>query len=111
MFCWNVSAFCGTTSLFHDRSRVDQPLAIPRATPLLSFVAAEAAKTEQAADFGAGGVHFDGGLLRGEPPVMTFGHGHFSLRCSQALTYRLFTLTVIGFFGHQISVGKKSLED
>jgi hypothetical protein len=79
MFCWSVSAFCGTTSLFHDRSRVDQPLAIPRATPLLSFVAAEAAKTEQPADFGAGGVHFDGGLLRGEPPVMTFGHGHFFL--------------------------------
>jgi hypothetical protein len=42
---------------------------------LLSFVAAEAAKAEQAADFGAGGIHFDGGLLRGELPVLTFGHG------------------------------------
>jgi len=73
MFCWSVSALCGATSLFHDR--VDQPLAFARPTRLLSFVAAEAAKTEQGADFGPGGIHFDAGLLRGEPPVLTFGHG------------------------------------
>ena len=75
MFCWSVSALCGATSLFHDRFRVDQPLAFAGPTRLLSFVAAEAAKAEQGADFGPGGIHFDGGLLRGEPPVLTFGHG------------------------------------
>jgi hypothetical protein len=74
---------------------------------LLSFVAAEAAKAEQAADFGAGGIHFDGGLLYGEPPVLTFGHGGRSLRCIRVLTYRLFTLAIASVFGNQISLEEK----
>jgi len=38
------------------------------------FFAREAAQAEESTDFGAGGVHFDSGLLGGEPAVVTCGH-------------------------------------
>ncbi len=81
--CWVAVAFGGATLFADDRLSVDQPLSVAWAAGLFSFVAGEATEAEEAADFGAGGVHLDGGLLCGEPAVSVCGHGGGSFGVSQ----------------------------
>jgi hypothetical protein len=61
---------------------VDEPLAVAGAAGLLLFGAGEAAEAEQAADFGAGRVHHDGGLLGGKPIGEAFRHNQITLAVS-----------------------------
>jgi hypothetical protein len=46
---------------------IDEPVAVSGASGLFLFFAGEATQAEQATDFGAGGIHFDGSLLGGKP--------------------------------------------
>ena len=68
-------ALGGTTPFLGDRLGIDEPLAIAGPAGLLLLCAGEAPEGEEATDFGAGGVHYNGGLLRGEPMVSTRRHG------------------------------------
>jgi hypothetical protein len=67
---------------FGDGFGIDQPLAIARAAGLFFLRAGEAAKAEEAADFGAGGIHCDSGLLGGEPVGEILRHGYITLAAS-----------------------------
>jgi hypothetical protein len=71
---WQPDAFGDAAFFFGDGFGIDQPLAIAGAAGLFLFFAREAAEAEQAADFSAGGVEFEGGLLGGKPTVLTCGH-------------------------------------
>jgi hypothetical protein len=71
---WSASARGAAAFFFGDGFGIDQPLAVTWATRLFLFFAREPAKAEEAADFGAGGVEFEGGLLGGEPAVLSSGH-------------------------------------
>ncbi|PYU75142.1 MAG: hypothetical protein DMG49_03425 [Acidobacteria bacterium] len=52
--------------LFGDGLRVDQPLAGARTAGLPALDSGEAPDTDEAADFGAGGIQYGGNRLRGE---------------------------------------------
>ena len=80
---WNLFAFRARLDdgaggeaafFFGDGFGIDQPLAVAGATGLFVLLAGKAAEAEKAADFGAGRVHDDSGLLGREP--VGAGHRH-----------------------------------
>jgi hypothetical protein len=78
--------FCGTGGeaalFFCNRFGIDEPLAVAWAAGLFLLCAGEAAETEQAADFGARRVHYDGGLLGGKPVGEIPRHDYITLAAS-----------------------------
>jgi len=60
--------------LFGDGLGVDQPLAGARTAGLSALDSGEAPDTDEAADFGAGGIEYGGNRLRGEPSAVASAH-------------------------------------
>jgi hypothetical protein len=56
--------------LFGDGLGVDQPLSGARTAGLPTLNSGEAPDTDEAADFGAGGIQYGGNLLRGKPTAV-----------------------------------------
>lgn len=67
---------------FGDGFGIDEPLAVAGAAGLFFLGARQAAEAEQAADFGAGRIHYDSSLLGGEPVGEILRHGYVTLAVS-----------------------------